>query len=305
MAMTVSCVVGTVLMFLEFGVLACSAQGSRRRSWFYTRLICASLVMLALAVGLAFAMRFSALPQRAFGLVWVALLLAALAAAPVFCYHAFARFPGSPGGDGTGGPGSGPPPPAPGPPRGGAPLADAEQARERRRDHDRSSPGDVRRRRPAAEPVRRAYRPAQVPGSRFGWPLEASVSRTHRRPRRVSAHRGSGDHARFLGLVQDWREACASAGGCLERPKVIAKMLRAVHPNGGAAGCIARASHRGWDSSRFTVCAPLPLFSRTTHERVALGRRPEERLIAARATDERPRLSCGRSCPTLCRPQAS
>ena len=80
--MTVSCVVGTVLMFLEFGVLACSAQGSRRRSRFYIRLGCTTLVMLALAVGLAFAMRFSPPPQRAFGLVWVALLLAALAAAP-------------------------------------------------------------------------------------------------------------------------------------------------------------------------------------------------------------------------------
>jgi hypothetical protein len=155
MAMTVSCVVGTVLMFLEFGVLACSAQGSRRRSRFYIRLSCASLVMLALAVGLAFAMRFSALPQRAFGLVWVALLLAALAAAPLFCYYTFARFPGSSDGDASGGPGSGPPPPGPGPPRGGAPLADADQARERRRDHDRSSPGDTRRRRPAVEQVRR------------------------------------------------------------------------------------------------------------------------------------------------------
>jgi hypothetical protein len=155
MAMTVSCVVGTMLMFLEFGVLACSAQGSRRRSRFYIRLSCASLVMLALAVGLAFAMTFSVLPQRAFGLVWVALLLVALAAAPVFCYHTFARFPGSSDGDGGGGPGSGPPPPGPGPPRGGAPLADADQARERRRDHVRSSPGDASRRRPAVEPVRR------------------------------------------------------------------------------------------------------------------------------------------------------
>jgi hypothetical protein len=36
-----------------------------------------------------------------------------------------------------------------------------------------------------------------------------------------------------------------------------------------------------------------------------LGVDPKSRLIAARATDERPRLSRGRSCPTLCRPQAS
>jgi hypothetical protein len=153
--MTFSCVVGTVLMFLEFGVLACSAQGSRKRSRFYTRLSCASLVMLALAVALAFAMRFSELPQRSFGLVWVALLLAALAAAPVFCYHTFASFPGSSDDDGSGGPGSGPPPPPPDPPRGGAPLADADQARKRRRDHDRSSLTDVIERRPAVEPARR------------------------------------------------------------------------------------------------------------------------------------------------------
>lgn len=153
--MTVSCVVGTVLMFLEFGVLACSAQGSRRRLRFYLRLGCVSLVMLALAVGLAFAMKFSVLPQRAFGLVWVALLLAALAVAPVFCYHTFAPFPGSSDGDDGPGPGSGPPPPPPGPPRGGAPLADADQARKRRRDHDRSSLRDVGRRRSGVEPVPR------------------------------------------------------------------------------------------------------------------------------------------------------
>lgn len=38
--------------------------------------------MLALAAGLAFAMSFTALPQRALGLLWVVLLLAAAAIAP-------------------------------------------------------------------------------------------------------------------------------------------------------------------------------------------------------------------------------
>jgi hypothetical protein len=154
MATAVSCLVGTVLMFIWFGVLACSAQGSRRRSRFYIRLSGASLVMLGLALGLAFAMNFSALPQRAFGIAWVALLLAALAVAPVFCYHTFAGFQSSSEGDGGGGPGSGPPPPPPGPPRGGAPLPDADQARARRRDHNRPSLRGVSRRRPAFEPAR-------------------------------------------------------------------------------------------------------------------------------------------------------
>jgi hypothetical protein len=113
------------------------------------------LVMLAPAVGHAFATNCSPVPQRAFGLVGVAVFLAALAAAPAFCYHTFAPFPGSSDGDGGGGPGSGPPPPPPGPPPGGAPLADADQARTRRRDHDRSSLRDLSRRRRAVEPVRR------------------------------------------------------------------------------------------------------------------------------------------------------
>lgn len=154
MATAVSWLVGTVFMFLECGVLTCSALGSRRRSRFYIRLSCASLVMLALALGLALALSFSALPQRAVGAVWMALLLAALAVAPVFCYHTFAPSQGSSDGDGGGGSGSGPPPPPPGPPLGGAPLPDADQARARRRDHNQPSLRGVSRRRPAVEPVR-------------------------------------------------------------------------------------------------------------------------------------------------------
>jgi multisubunit Na+/H+ antiporter MnhG subunit len=154
MATAVSWLLGTVLMFLVFGVLTCSALGRRRRSRFYARLGCATVVMSAVAVVLAFAIKFSTLPQRAFGLVWVALLLAALVVAPVFCYHTFAPFQGSSEDDGGGGPGSGPPPPRSGPSRGGAPLPDADQARTRRRDHNRPSPRGVSRRQPPVEPVR-------------------------------------------------------------------------------------------------------------------------------------------------------
>jgi hypothetical protein len=154
MATAASWLAGTVLMFVEFGVLACSVLGSKRRSRFYIRLSCTSLVMVVVAVGFAFALDSSAVPQRALGLVWLALMLAALAAAPVFCYHTFAPFRDSSEGDEGGGPGSGPPPPPPSPPPGGAPLADADQARVRRRDHNRPSLRGVSRRRPAVEPVR-------------------------------------------------------------------------------------------------------------------------------------------------------
>jgi hypothetical protein len=156
MATAVSWVVGSALMFLEFGVLACSALGRRRRSRFYLRLSCASVVLLASALGLAFSIKFSALPQGAFGPLWVALLLAAVAVAPVFCYDPSAPFPGSSDGDGGGGPGWGPPPPPSAPPGGGIPLPDADQARTRRRDHDRPSLRGTSPRRPAVEPVRRA-----------------------------------------------------------------------------------------------------------------------------------------------------
>jgi hypothetical protein len=155
MATALSWVVCTVLMFLEFGVLACSALGSRRRPRFYVRLAGACLVMLALALALGFAIVFSALPERAFGIAWGTLLLAALAVAPVFCYDTLASFRDSSDGDGDGGLGRGPPPPPPAPPRGGAPLPDADQARTRRRDHTRPSLRGVRRRRPAADPPRR------------------------------------------------------------------------------------------------------------------------------------------------------
>lgn len=158
MAMAVSCLVGTVLMVLWFGVLACSAQGSRKRSWFYGRLSCAVVVMSAVALGLAVAIKVGAVPQRALGPLWVALLLVALVVAPVFCYHTFAPFRGSSGGDGGGGPGSGPPPPPSGPPRGGVPLPDADQPRTRRRDHIRPSPRGVSRRQPEVEPLRPAQR---------------------------------------------------------------------------------------------------------------------------------------------------
>jgi hypothetical protein len=154
MATAVTWLVGTVLMFLEFGVLTCSALGRRRRARYYFRLSCASVALLALALGVAVAIKFSALPQWAFGPLWLALLLASLAAAPVFCYHTLTSSHGSSDDDGGGGPGSGPPPPPPAPPRGGTPLPDADQARARRRDHNRPSLLDVSRRRSAVEPAR-------------------------------------------------------------------------------------------------------------------------------------------------------
>lgn len=154
MATAVSWAIGTVLMFFGFGVVACSALGSTRRSGFYIRLGCTTLVMLVLAVGVAFAITFRALPQRAVGLLWVALLIATLALAPVFCYQTFGSVQSSSDGDEGGGSGPDPPPPPPGPPRGGPPLPDAEPARTRRRDHSRSSQR-VSRRRPAVKPARR------------------------------------------------------------------------------------------------------------------------------------------------------
>jgi hypothetical protein len=164
MATALSWSVSTVLMFLEFGVLGCSALGSKKRSRFYVRFGCASLAMLVLGLGLGFAIEFSALPQRSFGIAWGSLLLVALAVGPVFCYDTFAPFRGSSDGDGDGGPGRGPPPPPPAPPRGGAPLPDADQARARRRDHHRPSLRDVSHRRPATEPKR--PRAPQGPGRR-------------------------------------------------------------------------------------------------------------------------------------------
>jgi hypothetical protein len=166
MATAVSWPVGTVLIFLQCGALACSALGSRRRSRFHIRLGCANLVMLALAFGLGLAINFSAMPQRAFGVAWVTLLLAALAVAPVFCYHAFAFSRDSldeEGGAGGGG-GFGPPPPPPPPPRGGTPLPDAEQARARKRDHNRPRLRATGPRRRAVEPARR--RAPAAPGRR-------------------------------------------------------------------------------------------------------------------------------------------
>jgi len=154
MATAVTLLTFTVLMFVEFGVLACSALGSRRRSRFYLRLGSASLVMLALAAGVAVAVRLGAVRDRELGPLWLGLSIAALAVGPVFCYHPFKPFRGSSDSDGDGGPSSGPPPPRPPEPRGGAPLPDADQSRTRRRDHDRPRLRDVSRRRPAVEPTR-------------------------------------------------------------------------------------------------------------------------------------------------------
>ena len=176
MATAVSWSVGTVLMFLGFGVMACSALGARRRSRFYIRLCCAGVVVLALALGLAFAIDFSALPGRALGPLWLALLLAALAVAPAFCYRTFrplskVRRMATV---------------AVGPvpvrhrlrlarPRGGVPLSDADQARARRRDHNRPSLRGVSRRRAPVEPVRPRAPAGQAADRRFRSPGKRSM----------------------------------------------------------------------------------------------------------------------------------
>jgi hypothetical protein len=163
MATAASWLLGTVLMFVEFGVLACSALQSTRRSRFYLRLTSTHLVMAVLAVALAFAIRSSALPQHVLGLAWILLLLTALAAAPTFCYQAFARFEGPSDGDDDGGSGPGRgPQPEPRPPRGDTPLPDAEQARTRRRDHSRPRLRGTMQRRRTVEPAR--TRPPVGPG---------------------------------------------------------------------------------------------------------------------------------------------
>jgi hypothetical protein len=151
MATAISWPVCTTLMLVGFGVVSCSALGSRRRPKFYLRLTGASLAALAFALGLAFALRFSALPQHAFGPLWLGLLIAALAVAPVFCYDTLGPSKDAP--DGEGGGGSGPPPPSR--PRGDPPLPDADPARVRRRDHNRPKLRGISSRRPAAHPVRR------------------------------------------------------------------------------------------------------------------------------------------------------
>ncbi|HTW13022.1 MAG TPA: hypothetical protein VME01_09775 [Solirubrobacteraceae bacterium] len=153
MATAISWLVGTVIMFLGFGVLGCSAFGRRRRARFYTRLGCGSLVLVALALGLGIAIRLGILPGRVLGGAWLVLLLVTLAMPPVFCYRAVPSGGTSDDDDGDGGPGPGQSPPDP--PRGGAPLPDADQSRTRRRDHNRSRLRDVTRRRPAVEPGRR------------------------------------------------------------------------------------------------------------------------------------------------------
>jgi hypothetical protein len=95
-----------------------------------------------------------------------------------------------------------------------------------------------------------AYRPARVAGSRFRWPLEASVSRTHRRPAafRLSEEAAirrdfsvwSRTRARRAHRPQDAYSGRWSPPGCCARSK----------PSEVPRGCIAWASIRRADSSR-------------------------------------------------------
>ena len=88
-----------------------------------------------------------------FSMIWV---MCALVLTPAILFPASGHSPGPPGGDGGGG--DDPPDPPerpPSAPRGGLPLPDAEQSRDRIRDHDRSGRRRVPLRRPAREPGRR------------------------------------------------------------------------------------------------------------------------------------------------------
>jgi hypothetical protein len=89
-------------------------------------------------------------------MIWV---MCSLVLTPAILFPESGHPPGPPGGDGGGDGGGGhdppEPPTKPSPPRGGLPLPDAEQSRERVRDHDRPARRRVRSRRPVREPERR------------------------------------------------------------------------------------------------------------------------------------------------------
>ena len=93
---------------------------------------------------------------KAFGAVVVVLVIAAIMLARRLFFPGWDSPPGPSDNDGGGGGGSGPrePPAPPGAPRGGMPLPDAEQSRQRVRDHDRPDRRRLRPRRPSREPER-------------------------------------------------------------------------------------------------------------------------------------------------------
>jgi hypothetical protein len=88
-----------------------------------------------------------------FSMIWV---MCALVLTPAILFPPSGHSPGPPRGDGGGGGGDDPPEPPtdPNAPSGGLPLPDAEQSRERVRDHDRPRRRGVPLRRPAREPER-------------------------------------------------------------------------------------------------------------------------------------------------------
>jgi len=93
--------------------------------------------------------------------VW---LMSSLLLSPALLFPPSDHLPGPSGGDGGGGDDPPEPPNTPSAPRGGLPLPDAEQTRERIRDHDRPDRRrrSLRPRRPAREPDRP---PAPAPAS--------------------------------------------------------------------------------------------------------------------------------------------
>jgi hypothetical protein len=95
-----------------------------------------------------------------FAMIWV---MCALVLTPVILFPPSGQSPGPPGGDGGGGGGGDDPPEPPTEPpapSGGLPLPDADQSRERVRDHDRPRRRRVPLRRPSREPERRPARVA-------------------------------------------------------------------------------------------------------------------------------------------------
>jgi len=99
---------------------------------------------------------FAQVAANGFGALAVAMAVAGIMLARRLFSPHWRPPPGPSDSDGGGGGGSGPrEPTAPsGAPRGGIPMPDAEQSRERLRDHDRPGRRRLRPRRPAREPDR-------------------------------------------------------------------------------------------------------------------------------------------------------
>jgi hypothetical protein len=142
---------GTVLLFLAFGLVAGSTLGGRRRRRFHLRVVALVLTLSVLAVTAGLLIDANVTGRQADGAIWLALLVASLAVAPLLCFGLAPQLPPDDGGwEGRSPQPEAPPPPSPS----GCPLPDAEQSSARRRDHRRPSLRDRGSRRPAREPQR-------------------------------------------------------------------------------------------------------------------------------------------------------